>query len=460
MVVVHARTTYNGRVLLAFTASHAELSLGRLADLAAATKGMGEHLRTANECHPQVPLDGWAVLSTCNRVELYVDAQLFHDGLDVVVEALMAATGWDRPEITTSFQVHTSGPAAEHLFRVASGLESIVLGEAEITGQVRAAFNDALHEQSTTSLLNELFQHSLRTAKRVSSTTALGRAGRSSAEVVLDTATAHLGRPTLSGARVLVIGSGAYSRVVAAELALRRVHDVGVHSPSGRRSASVDTYAFDHVTADELTSWTTTADVVIACSGHGEPVVLPEHLAGRDPEHRLVVMDMALQSDVHPAVTDLPGVSVLGLNSLAAGLSEIGETALAEARATVAEGVARFENRRMIRRADPVIVRMRGYVRDLIHDEVDALRGRVPDETLAQVEASLRRVYRKVLHAPTVNAQRAAEAGQADTYLRALHTVMGIDMGHVDGVPVIDAQSLPLLEIESEVDGDVAPQGS
>lgn len=431
-------------MLLALTASHAELSLGRLADLSAATKGLDERLRRRNERHELMPLDGWGILSTCNRVEIYVEAQRFHDGLDVVVSALEDVTGWDRPTVITSFKVRTGKPVANHLFRVASGLESIVLGEAEITGQVRGAFNDALHAQSTTPMLNELFQHSLRTAKRVTSSTTIGQAGRSSAEVVLDTAAATLGRGTLRGARVLVIGSGAYSRVVAAELALRRVSDVGVHSPSGRRPGSVDNYAFAHVTAEQVDDWMRTADVVIACSGQGRPVVTPESLAGR--QQPLVIMDMALQTDVADGVAELAGVTVLGLNSLAMGLSGVSQTALAEADQVIAAGVERFETRRRARSADPVIVRMRGYVRGLIQDEVTALRGRLPDETIAEVERSLRRVYRKVLHAPTVNAQAHAQAGTSDAYLKALHTVMGIDIHDADAVAVIDAEALPLFQ--------------
>ncbi|MGA4670585.1 glutamyl-tRNA reductase [Propionibacteriaceae bacterium Y1923] len=431
-------------MLLALTASHAEVSLGRLADLSAAMVGVPDRLAAHNQAHPNVPLVGWVVLSTCNRVELYIEAQRFHDGLDVAVAALADVTGWDRPTLITSFEVRTGTPVAEHLFRVAAGLESVVLGEAEITGQVRAAFNDALHEQTTTTALNELFQQALRTAKRVASTTPVGRAGRSSAEVVLDTAAQALGSG-LHGARVLVIGSGAYSRVVAAELALRRVGDVGVHSPSGRRPGSVDSYAFTHVVPGELDEWLRTADVVIACSGRGRPVVTAVQVARRGARP-LVVMDVALQSDVEPAVAGLPGVQVLGLTSLAVGLSDVSQEALAQATRVIAEGVARFETRLNSRRADPVVVGMRRYVHGLIKDEVDGLRGRLDEQTVSQVEQSLRRVYRKVLHAPTVTAQAHAAAGRTEAYLQALHTVMGIDMANVDAVAVIDAEALPMIQ--------------
>ncbi|MGD7732530.1 glutamyl-tRNA reductase [Propionibacteriaceae bacterium G57] len=443
-------------MLLSLAASHAELPLGRLADLSAATADFGAALAEANAAHDGVPLDGWVVLSTCNRVEIHVDATLFHDGLDVVVEALEQATGWRRPELTTSFQVRAGRPAAEHLFRVASGLESIVLGEAEITGQVRAAFNDALHEGSTTPMLNELFQHSLRTAKRVSSATSLGRAGRSSAEVVLDTAAAALGggsgASTLAGRRVLVIGSGAYSRVVCAELALRRVNEVGVFSPSGRRSASIDAYGYEHVTAETVDEWMRAADVIVTCSGQGVATVTVESLAGREGAVRpLVVMDAALQSDVADGVAELAGVQVLGLNSLAVGLSGVGDEALAEAEVVVGDGVDRFENRRRERRADPVIVRMRQYLRGIVDEEMASLRTRLPEETVAEVERSVRRVYRKVLHTPTVNAHRHAQAGQTDEYLRALHMVMGIDMDNREATAVIDTEKLPLDAVFSAV---------
>lgn len=431
-------------MLLALTVSHSELPLGRLADLSSSTKGLSEEIAKVNQAHENVPLNGWALLSTCNRVELYVDAERFHDGLDVITTALEHTTGWKRSELTTAFQVRSGTPAAEHLFQVACGLQSIVLGEAEITGQVRAAFNDALHAQTSTPVLNDLFQQALRTAKRVATATTLGRAGRSSAEVVLDTAAARLGLHTLSGSRVLVIGTGAYSRVVCAELALRRVSEVGVWSPSGRRSASVDKHGFEHVTPSRLQGWFNAADVVITCSGQGLPIVRAEHFTRRGTDHPVVIMDMSLQPDVDSGVAQLDHCTVLGLNSLATGLAGVGEQALTEARQVVADGVERFESRQRIRMADPVIVRMRGYVRGLIDEEVDAMRDRLPEETVAEIERSMRRVYKKVMHGPTVMAQRAAEAGATDAYLQALHTVMGFDMGAADGVHLIDAEALPL----------------
>ena len=437
-------------MLLALAVSHSELPLGRLADLSASTKGLSERLVGLNQAHENVPLNGWVLLSTCNRVELYIDAVRFHDGLDVVTDALEACTGWTRPELTTTFQVRSGSPAAEHLFAVACGLESIVLGEAEITGQVRIAFNDALHHQTSTALLNDLFQQALRTAKKVATTTTLGRAGRSSAEVVLDTAGARLGLQTLSDSRVLVIGTGAYSRVICAELALRRAGEVGVWSPSGRRGASVDKYGFSHVTPTRLQGWFNAADIVIACSGQGTPLVRPEHFERREPGKELVVMDMSLVPDVDAGVAQLDDVTVLGLNSLASGISSVGEQALAEARAVVAAGVERFESRQRVRRADPMIIRMRGYVSDLIDEEVDALRGRLADDTVDEIERAMRRVYKKVMHGPTVSAQKHAEAGTADDYLRALHTVMGIDMQNSEAVALIDAEALPLGEVNPD----------
>lgn len=451
-------------MLFALTVSHAEVPLGRLADLSARLGQLSDGLARANQAHEAVPLNGWALLNTCNRVELYVDTERFHDGIEVATTALQQETAWSTSELRTSLQVRSGTPAVSHLFRVASGLESMVLGEAEITGQVRRAFNEALHDQSSTPMLNDLFQQALRTAKRVSSSTALGRAGRSSAEVVLDTAAAQLGVTTLTGQKVLVVGSGAYSRVICAELATRRVADVGVHSASGRRSKSVDQLGFAHVTAADLGEWLDDAGLVIACSGQGTPTITVDALAGRAAAAPLVIMDMALQSDVGPGVEALAGVQVLGLNSLAAGAAAASETALAEATAVVGDGVERFNTRQKVRLADPVIVRMRGFVRDLIAEEVDSLRGRLTDQTVAEVERSLRRVYRKVLHSPTITAQRHAEQGTSETYLQALHTVMGIDMFGAEQVPLIDAEALSLDLVQpdqpvqpDQVDADRQP---
>lgn len=411
-------------MLLALVASHDTVPLDQLAALELDRTALSRALTQRNLDHPQHPLDGWVLLSTCNRIELYLDTALFHDGIDLAVAAIADVSGLPTETVERIFVPSNGTDAATHLFSVASGLRSMVIGEAEITGQVRGAFHDALHDERTTAMLNDLFQQGLRTAKRVASTTSIGAAGRSSVAVALDRAVELLG--PLAGRSVLVIGTGAYARVALAELAGRGVQDTAVFSPSGRAVDFAATRSAHPVGAGELADGVTAADLVIACSGQSGVVLTADMIPGDGRER--VVLDLALVSDVDPAVASRPGVTVVNLTSVASSLTDADHPAVGLAEQTVRGGVCAYESRQRIRRLDPAIAAIRGVVRDAVEDELASLRGRVDPDTAEEIERSLRRVYRKMLHDPTVRARRLAEEGDAERYIDALNTVFGLDL--------------------------------
>ncbi|MCS6712094.1 glutamyl-tRNA reductase [Brachybacterium sp. EF45031] len=417
-------------MLVALRATHERLDLGvldaltRNVDELDATIAAVEAERAGAEGTEPV-LDGWVVVATCNRLEVYLDTRRFHDGIDVVVEAVHRTSGLDREMVPMCFETAVDAPVSQHLYEVTAGLRSIVLGEAEIAGQVRGAFDRAQSAGRTTSMLHDLFQVGFRHAKRVAREAPVGAAGRSGVSVALDraeTALAASGR-SLVGARVLIIGTGAYARLGIAELHRRGAGMVQVFSGSGRADGFAERH--DALAADDL-QVAAQADLILAASGRGA-VLRPQHLADRP----VVVLDLALHSDLDPAVRELPQVRVIGLEDLAVGTDAVAAPALATAQSIIAEGVDAFGALRRARQVDPAVTALREAVEEALDAESSRLRQTLSDEAADEVERSVRRVMARVMHAPTARARELAHNGHADEYVRAFHTVFGVDLGSV-----------------------------
>lgn len=418
-------------MLTVIGASHHDLELADLErlsagpDLEAALRGLTGR--------PDSPVAGWVLLATCNRLEIYLDATRFHDAIDDAVDAVAAAARLPRSEVSGLLQVRAGSPVAAHLFGVASGLDSMVVGEAEISGQVSAALRRAQAAGSATPVLHLLFQSAARTAKRVASRTELGAAGRSVATVALDVAERRIG--PLSDTAALLIGTGAYARVVAAALRDRDCSRVAVYSPSGRQAAFAARRGLHAVSTAELPRTLAEAGLVVSCSGTGT-TVLDRRLVGSVLQRRtrsLCVVDLALRQDVPVEVRELPGVEVIDLTT--AGLAAEGGSgpAMAAAAELVVRAVADFERDLAARRLDPAVVALRQHVTGTVQRELGRLLSRVPPEVAAEVERAAHRMTRSLLHTPTVRARMLARSGDETDYLRALHTLFGIDVtGDVD----------------------------
>lgn len=310
---------------------------------------------------------GQVVVSTCNRLEVYLDTDSFHEGVDLVVDAISRTSGIERDVVSLCFDAAMDTPVPQHLYEVTSGLRSIVLGEAEIAGQVRQAFEAARREGRTTSMLHDLFQHGFRCAKRVATQAPVGAAGRSGASVAVDRAGIELGG--FEGRTALIVGTGAYARLGLAELTRRGVTDLRVFSPSGRAAGFADRHGAQRVEAGELDTALAEADLVLACSGRGTSL-FPEQFLGAG---RTVVLDLALHSDLHPLVRHLKGITVLGLADLHVGVEAADDPALVTARGIVAENVEAFRTQQEVRRIDPAMAALRREVADAADDEVDRL---------------------------------------------------------------------------------------
>jgi glutamyl-tRNA reductase len=380
------------------------------------------------------------VLSTCNRVEVYADVDKFHGGLTDVSELLARHAGVPLESLTPHLYVHYEDRAVAHLFSVVCGLDSMVVGESQIVGQVKQALRQAQEAHTTARVLSGLLQQSLRVGKRARTETGIDRAGRSLVTAGLEEATRELG--SMANREVLVVGAGSMSalaatvatqsgagRVVVANRTLRHAE---------RLAASVGAQAVD---LDQLEAALVTADLVISCTG-AVGHVIETHLVLAAQQKRngrpLVLLDLALPRDVDPAVHDLDGVSVVDLETLASTLVDTEHAADVDAtRAIVAQEVAAFLGWQRAASVAPTVVALRGMAEDVVVAELTRLAGRAPDldaRTREEIESTVRRVVDKLLHAPTVRVKQFAEEPGGQSYADALSRLFDLDPKQVEAV--------------------------
>lgn len=452
--------------LLSLTASHHELDLDALERLSTGAHSIGGSAVAACDV-----ITGAVVLATCNRFELYLDVDAPLDGPGVrhatehVARLVADASGVDAAEAARSFSTRAGSEVAEHLFSVAAGLDSMVVGEREIAGQVKRALETAHADGVTSSTLELLFQTASRTSKRVSTDTALGGAGRSVVALGLDLASADL--PPWHQVRTVLIGTGSYAGASLAALRALGCDDVRVYSQSGR--AEEFAAARDVVAVHDLVDALADADLVVSCSGargraieeSGRREQAIEHVldaaavvrargraavaAGDETAARpMVVLDLALHRDVDPHVADVEGVLLYDLATLAAHSPAIASDLVGQARAIVDDAARAFEETRLGRAADTAVVALLQDAERRVLAEVDdvvALRRADGDEpTDADVEEIARGVRRRV-HADLHRRIVAARAEAVETSRAAVRDV------------VAGAEAM-VAEAEAEADAD------
>ncbi|HSK27442.1 MAG TPA: glutamyl-tRNA reductase [Jiangellales bacterium] len=380
------------------------------------------------------------VLATCNRVELYADAATFHGGVEEAGELIARHAGADLQGLTPHLYVHYEERAVAHLFGVASGLDSMVVGESQILGQVRDALRLAQTSGAAGRVLNELFQSALRVGKRAHTETGVDRAGRSLVTVGLESVASHVGG--ITGTHAVVVGAGSMAALAATTLRRLGAADIAVVNRTAERAERLaDAVGGRAVPVIALVDELTRADVVVSCTGAAGVVLdvdaVQEAVRARSARP-LALVDLALPHDVDPGVRELSGVVLVDLASLADGphIEDVADDVEA-VRGIVAEEMAQFAGSRLQARVAPTVVALRAMADDLVTAELDRLRGRLPalDERIdAEVAATVRRVVDKLLHSPTVRVKELArEPGGAD-YERALRELFSLDLRTVEAV--------------------------
>lgn len=434
-------------MLLCVSASHKTASFELLERLSVPRTPVAPLIAAHDEC-----VQGAVVVATCNRFEAYVDMDepvtaAVALGIDATLSAIESATGIPASELDGAYTVLGGSEVAEHLFSVASGLESVVVGEGEIAGQVRRALTESRALGTTSAELERLFQRASEAQRGVKNSTAIGRAGRSLVRLGLELADSRIA--DWSTQRVLLVGTGAYAAATVAALRDQGAEDISVHSPSGRAAKFALKHGLRAVSAETFPSAVAHADLVITCTTSEHHVVsAATFAAGRtgaeatapagagcpvDHTGRRLVIDLGLPRNVDPDVASVAGVDLLDLETirLHAPLEELQATDAA--RDLVRDAARRFASVGERKNITPAVVALRAHVFGVLDAEVARVRAR--GDAGGQTEQALRHLVGVLLHTPTTRAHELAEAGRADDYIDALSALFGIEVADPAAAP-------------------------
>jgi glutamyl-tRNA reductase len=403
---------------------------------------------------------GALVLSTCNRVEIYAEVGKFHGAVASICELLSRHSQVPQGELTPYLYVHYEDRAVQHLLAVACGLDSMVIGESQILGQLRQALRLAREQGTLGRTLSELGSVALRTGKRAHTETAVGRAGASLLTVGLQVAAIHLGADepsaALAGKNVLVVGAGTMSGLAVASVAKAGPAALTVVSRTRQRAERLAASAGGRAgQMSELGDLMAAADLVVTCTGAPGHVITADVVkaalgqrTGRSP--RLVLVDLAMPRDVEPGVADIPGVTLIDLETLPADGSADGipiggvpADDIEQVHRIMAEELATHVSASRAATVAPTVVALRAKAARVVEAELARLAGRLAEldaGSMDEISKSMRRITDKLLHDPTVRVKELADAPGAESYEDALRVLFDLDPATVQAVAQADAQ--------------------
>ena len=403
------------------------------------------------------------VVSTCNRVEVYADVDRFHAGVTAICELLARHCGMPPHELTQHLYVHYEDRAVSHLLAVAAGLDSMVVGEDQILGQVRSAVKLAAEHGTAGRVLGELGQLALRTGKRARAETGIGRAGLSLLTAAVELAATSLGPvgpgpDALAGRDVLIVGAGSMSALAAATAARSGAASIVVanrtREHAERLAASVSTTATRIAGLADLPAAMAGVDVLISCTGAAGHVITHDMvsaaLTARKAAAPLVIMDLAMPRDVEPAAASLPGVVLIGMDQLSEHATAIRDDDVAAVRAILEAELAGYQSAMDAARVAPTVVALRAKAAKVVDAELTRLAGRLSADglsghTLDEIAQTVRRVVDKLLHAPTVRVKELAGSPGGEEYAAALRVLFDLDPRAVEAV----TRAAPEQEVRS-----------
>ncbi len=381
------------------------------------------------------------VMATCNRVEIYTEVDRFHGSVESVSRLLcdLAARVGGAPEdVVPHLYVHYDDGAVSHLFHVATGLDSMVVGEGQVLGQAREALRVGQEAGTIGPALNVLFQQALRVGKRVHAETDIDHAAPSLVALALERAAEEVG--PLSGKRVLVVGAGSMAGLSVATVSRQGATEIVVSSRTeGNARRLAEQYDGRAVPLTEVQETLADADVLVSCTG-ATGVVLPLSVvaaARADAGRPLAIVDLALPHDVDPAVAQLPGVTLFDLARLAEVVNQDESSEVDAVRRIVTEEISAFVAARSSATVTPTVVALRTMATGIVDTEMQRLATRLPGLDPAvrvEVEHAVRRVADKLLHQPTVRVKELANEAGAVSYATALAELFSLDPEAVEAV--------------------------
>ena len=387
-------------------------------------------------------------IATCNRLEIYADVDRFHGSVEEVSRLLVERSGGPTEAMVPNLYVHYDESAVSHLFHVASGLDSMAVGEGQILGQTRDALRVGQELGTVGPALNSLFQQALRVGKRARAETDIDHAAPS----LVDAALALPGDPDgrVRGKRVVILGAGTMASLAVATTSRLGAADIAVVNRTATRADRLAAdYAARPVSLTDLEPELAAADVVICCTGATGLLVtramaetaLSRGVAGR----ALLVVDLAMPHDVEPSVGELPGVTLVGLAQLGEELKDSGAAREVDGvRRIVGEELTAFASARRQASVTPTVVALRSMATAVVDAEMARLDTRLPDldpALRAELLHACRRVADKLLHQPTVRVKELADQQGAVSYAAALAELFALDPEAVDAVTRVEGLS-------------------
>jgi len=435
--------------------SHKSAPVAILERAAVSGDSLGKLLRDVAQAEPVAEV---FVVSTCNRVEVYADVDRFHAAVTAICELLGRHCGVPAAELTAYLYVHYEDRAISHLMAVACGLDSMVVGEGQILGQVRSALKSAADTGTVGRVLSELGRLALRTGKRSRAETGIDRAGRSLLTVAIElaaqsaagrsgaeTLAGRSGAETLAGRDVLIVGAGSMSALAAATATRSGASSIVVANRTRSRAQrlAADVSATAAGLAD-LPAAMGAADVVISCTGATGHVITRDMVAAAVTARSgrpgpLVVLDLAMPRDVEPAAGALPGVVLIGMDRLSGhGTAATDEDVLA-VRTIIEAELAAYHSAIDAARVAPTVVALRAKAAKVVEAELARLEGRLNSDDLSgrardEIAQTVRRVVDKLLHAPTVRVKELAGSPGGEEYAAALRVLFDLDPRAVEAV--------------------------
>ena len=374
------------------------------------------------------------VLSTCNRTEVYAVAEKFHPAY-ADLRDFLSELAFLPPEVFADhLYVHDGADAASHLFAVASGIDSAVVGEAEILGQVRHAWERAQGEGAAGSRLNLLFRHALEIGKRARTDTGIGRHVASVSTAAVAMAAEHLG--DLEGRAILVLGAGEMGDGMVRALAAKGVTDIRIANRTRDRAEEIAVRVGGRaIRLADLDA--SLAEVDLLLTGTGATSMLLEHadiarVMGVRAGRPLLVVDVAVPRDVDPSAADLPGVTLLDMDDLRA-FAEAGQAErrreVDAVRLLVGHELDRYVAQSSAREVAPLVTSLHDRAEAVRQAELERFRARLgdlDDRQVDAVEALTRGIVAKLLHDPTVSLKDAAGTPKGERLSEALRDLFSL----------------------------------
>lgn len=404
------------------------------------------------------------IISTCNRLEVYTVTNSFHTGVKDVVEVLHDISGVDIETLRGYLYVRYADAAAEHMMVVASGLDSMVVGEQQIIGQVRSSYQEASGQGTVGPALHQLAQSALHTGKRVHSETNIDDAGASMVSFALDEALVNLQLPggdqALAGRSALVLGAGAMASLAATHLGRLGIENLIISNRTRSRAERLAEHSREAGVAAEVVDFENRGsvlnrvDIAVSATGAGSFTISADDLpTDRRPD--LTLIDLSMPRDINDDTATVPGVHLVNIERLhqtrEQRIRESGDKdGENDALSIVHQELEAYVSAQRVRDVAPAVSALRKHAAEVVDAELDRLQGRTRSMDAAdfeEVTRTVRRVVDKLLHQPTVRVKELAAESGVVSYESALQELFGLKQAEPDRSAAVDLNELPEADI-------------